>query len=135
MIPCWSCVQNRRSVLSLDWYKWFSRKRKRMKDLVQRACVVKRTSGMKISRRHLADYVKKLHQRACRTCSTILFPHSTNQIIYLLCHRRCCHRRFVNSQITRFHASRIHEFKAKNLAVYTGIRSLFHTKFCAHTAN
>ena len=101
-----------------------------MKDLVQRACVVKRTSGMKISRRHLADYVKKLHQRACCTCNTILFPHSTNQIIYLLCHRR-----FVNSLITRFHASRIHELKAKNLAVYTGIRSLFHTKFCAHTAN
>ena len=36
-----------------------------------------------ISRRHLADYVKKLHHSACRTCSTIIFSHSTNQIIDL----------------------------------------------------
>ena len=27
------------------------------------------------SRNHLADYVKRLYQRACRTCSTILFSH------------------------------------------------------------
>ena len=31
--------------------------------------------------RRLADYVNKLHQGASRTCSTIIFPHSTNQII------------------------------------------------------
>ena len=30
-------------------------------------------SNMKISRRCLADYVKHLHQKACRTCSTIFF--------------------------------------------------------------
>ena len=36
---------------------------------------------MKIPRRHLADYVNKLCQKACRTCSTITFPHSTNQVI------------------------------------------------------
>ena len=35
----------------------------------------------KIARRRLADYVKNLHQEACRTCSTIIFLHSTNQII------------------------------------------------------
>ena len=29
--------------------------------------------NMKIQHRRLADYVKKLHQRACRTCSTIIF--------------------------------------------------------------
>ena len=34
-----------------------------------------------MSRCHLADYVKQLCQSACRTCSTIIFPHSTNQII------------------------------------------------------
>ena len=37
---------------------------------------------MKISRL-LADY-KTLHQKACRTCSTIIFLYSTNQIIDLL---------------------------------------------------
>ena len=31
---------------------------------------------------HLADKVKELYSRACRTCSTIIFPHSTNQIIF-----------------------------------------------------
>ena len=40
-------------------------------------------SNKKISRRHLADYVKKVHQKACRTCSTIIFPYWTNQIIDL----------------------------------------------------
>ena len=38
-------------------------------------------ADMKISCRRLADYVNKLHQGASRTCSTIIFPHSTNQII------------------------------------------------------
>ena len=37
--------------------------------------------NMKISRRHLVDYDKKLHQTACRKCITITF--STNQIIDL----------------------------------------------------
>ena len=36
----------------------------RMKDLLLRACVVVRISNMKISRRHLADYVNKLNQKA-----------------------------------------------------------------------
>ena len=31
------------------------------------------TSNLTISRRRLADLVKKLHQRACCTCSTIIF--------------------------------------------------------------
>ena len=54
------------------------------------------SSKMKISRRRLANSVKKLHQNPCRTCSTI-FPHSTNQIIDS-CGRRChCRRHFVNS--------------------------------------
>ena len=70
MILCWSCVQNRRSVLSLDWYEWFSCKR------------------------------QKLHQRACRTCSTILIPHSTNQIIHLWRCRRFCRCRFVQNSLT-----------------------------------
>ena len=57
--------------------------RQRVKDLLLGARVVARTSNMKISRRRLADYVKILHQKACGTCSTIIFLHSTNQIIDL----------------------------------------------------
>ena len=57
---------------------------------------------MKISHRHLADCVKTLHQKACRTCSTIIFLHSTNQIIDLWrCRWRCCHQ-ILNSLITDF---------------------------------
>ena len=40
---------------------------------------------------------QNLHQKACCTCSTIIFPHSTNQIIHLWrCRSRCC-RHFLNS--------------------------------------
>ena len=63
-----------------------------------RARVFVRTSYTKISRRRLADYVKKLHQKACRTCSTIIFARSTNQIIDL---GRCrCRGHFLNSLVT-----------------------------------
>ena len=41
----------------------------------------KANERLKMSRCHLADYVKQLYLSACRTCSTIVFPHSTNQII------------------------------------------------------
>ena len=71
----------------------------RMKDLLLRAPVVVRTSNMKISRRRLADYVKTLHQKACRTCSTIIFLHSTNEIIDLWRCRWRCRRQILNSLI------------------------------------
>ena len=51
----------------------------------------------------MADYVTNLHQRACRTCSTILFPHPTDQIIDLWCWR-CrwrCRRRFLGDLTQR----------------------------------
>ena len=54
-------------------FRWRSRLRQR------RLCL---SSLMKISRGRLTGLGKKLHQKACRTCSTIIFPHSTNQIIY-----------------------------------------------------
>ena len=38
-----------------------------MNDLLLRAQVVVRTSSMKSSRRHLADYIKKLYQRTYPT--------------------------------------------------------------------
>ena len=72
---------------------------------------------MKISRRRLADYVKTMHQKACRTCSTIIFLHSTNQIIDL---RRCrwrCRRQILNSlliaprlPIPRYNANNMKRF-------------------------
>ena len=51
-----------------------------MKDSLLRARFLVRTSNMKISHRHLADYSKNLPQKACRTCSTIISHHFTNQI-------------------------------------------------------
>ena len=67
-------VQNRRTALSLAWYEWFSCKGKESKIYsCELNSVAVRTSNMKISRRRLADYVKTLHQKACRTCSTIIF--------------------------------------------------------------
>ena len=44
-----------------------------------------KTSNKKNSRRRhgLADYVSEMYLSACRTCSTIIFPHSTNHIIDL----------------------------------------------------
>ena len=56
----------------------------------------------KMSRRRLPDYVKKLHQQACRTCSTIIFLHSTNQIIDLW---RCpwhCRLQIWNTLLTKW---------------------------------
>ena len=84
-------VQNTRTALSLPWYEWFSCKGKEWKIYCcELALSTMRTSNMKISHRLLADYVKSLHQKACRTCSTIIFLHSTNQIIDLWrCRWRC----------------------------------------------
>ena len=49
--------------------------------LLLRARILIRTSNMKYSRRYLAAYVRKLHRKACCTCNTIIFPHSTDQVI------------------------------------------------------
>ena len=54
----------------------------------------RQTSQYEFSRRHLVDYVKKLHQKACRT---IIFPYSTNKIIDLWRCRGRCRRHFLNS--------------------------------------
>ena len=74
-------------------------RKQRIKDLQLRARVVVKTSNMKISRRRLADCVKKLQQKACRTCRTIIFPHSTNQCKLLVCSVdvAVCRRHFLNS--------------------------------------
>ena len=57
---------------------------------------------MKLSRRRLADYVETLHQKACRTCSTIIFLHSTNQINDLWRCRWRCRRQLLNSLLFNF---------------------------------
>ena len=46
-----------------------------MKDLLLCVHVVVKTLNLEISRCHLAD------QSVCRTCSTIILPHLTNQVI------------------------------------------------------
>ena len=56
-----------------------------------------------VSRRHLADYVQTLHQKAYRTCSAIILPHSTNHIIDLW-RCRCRH-----------HLSNFAEYRKKNV--------------------
>jgi len=46
-----------------------------------------------ISRGRLVEYSKILHQKACHTCCTTVFPHSTNHIIDLwrcFCHLKHC---------------------------------------------
>ena len=73
-----------------------------MKDFLLRARVVVRTSNVKISPRRLADYDKASLQKACRTCSTIVFLHSTNQIIDLWRCRWRCRRQILNFLITSY---------------------------------
>ena len=51
--------------------------------------------------RRLTEYVQNFQQKACRTCSTIIFLRSTNQTLNLW---RCCcrcRRHFLNSLIAR----------------------------------
>ena len=69
-----------------------------MKDLLLYVHVVFKTLNLEISRCHLADYVKEFYYSACRTCSTIIFPHSANQII-VFWRRRCRCRRPCSSSL------------------------------------
>ena len=87
-------VQNSRSTLSLAWDECFSWIDKEWELALFRA--LSSVSNMKISSCRLADYVKTLHQKTCRTRSTIIFPHSTNQIIDLWCCRCLCLRQILN---------------------------------------
>ena len=58
--------------------------RQKVRYLLLLASVDVRTSNMKIPCGHMADYVKEMYFNACRTSSTIILPHSTNQIMPLL---------------------------------------------------
>ena len=48
---------------------------------------------------------QKLHQKACRTCSTIICPHSTNHITDSWCCHFRCRRYFLNFLITYLNGS------------------------------
>ena len=87
-------VQNRRRTLSLAWHEWFSCKGK---DWKVYCCGLALSSEPQKWKFHVVIWhtTSKLHQKACRTCSTIIFPHSTNQIIHLCrCHCRSCRHFF-----------------------------------------
>ena len=93
IIPSWPrCTKQVNSTFACSLARLIFKQRQRTKHLLLRIHVVFRISNMKISRRPLAACVKKMHRKAC---STIIFPHSTNQIIDLW---RCrCRRHFLNS--------------------------------------
>ena len=56
-------------------------------------------AGLCCRKFRLADYVKTLHENARHTCSTIIFPRSTNRIIDLRC-------LFLKSLIARYETTR-----------------------------
>ena len=81
--------------------------RPRIKDLLLQARVRHQNLKTKISYRHLADFIEKLHQKACQACSIIIFPHSAIQIIDLLrCRCHCCGH-FLNSLFFAVQAAQI----------------------------
>ena len=76
--------------------------------------------------RRLTDYVRKLYQKACRTCSSIIFPHSTNQIIDWW---RCCcscSRRFLGYVHTK---PDIRATKTPQICIFDNEKQYFCT-FC-----
>ena len=76
---------------------------------------------------------QKLHQKSCRTCSTIVFPHSTNQIIHLWrCRGRCC-RHFLNSLSYRVIAVKSHRFTRAKLKKYKCYWSLVFELFISYS--
>ena len=92
-------VQNTRIALSLAWYERFSCKGKERKIY---CCELALSSEPQIWKFHVVVWQttsKHLHQKACPTCSTIVFLHSTNQIIYEWRCRWRCRRQNLNSLI------------------------------------
>ena len=59
-------------------------------------------------------YVKTLHQKSCRTCSTIIFLHSTNEIIDLWRCRWRSRRQILNS-LTSKHCTKNRAARAARL--------------------
>ena len=85
----------------------------RIKELLFYAYVVVKTAIVVISRCCFAEDGTKLCSSACRTCSTLIFYHSTNQILnlwrrYSLCCRGCYSFLITTSMVTK--TSRIYTF-------------------------
>ena len=72
----------------------------RLKDLLLCVHVVVKTLNLEIPRWHLTDYVKELFYSMCRTCSTIIFPHLTNEIIVFWRRHCCCRHPRLSSQMS-----------------------------------
>ena len=95
-------VQNRQSVHSHVWHEslWFSCKGKEWKIYCSGLAL---SSESQMWNFHVVVWQsasKMLHQEACRTCSKIVYRHSTNQIIdWWRWHCRCL-RPYLNSQIS-----------------------------------
>ena len=86
-------VQNRRSAFRLAWRKWFSRKGKNESFTVAGSRCRQNLKNENFTS-SFGRPRQNLHQKAC---CTIIFPHSTNQIIHLWrCRCRCC-LHFLNS--------------------------------------
>ena len=87
-----SALQNKRvGVLRMAFWA------RKVPGLSRNGLLRSRASKMKISRLTIRAYVKKPHQKACRTCSTIISLHSTCQINDLWRCRGRCHRHFFNN--------------------------------------
>ena len=84
-------VQNRQTALSPAWYEWFSCKGKEWKIY---CCELVLSSEPQIWKFQVVVWqTTSKYKKACRTCSTIIFLHSTNQIIDLWrCRWRCRHQ-------------------------------------------
>ena len=73
-----------------------------MKDLLFCVHVAVKTLNLENSRRHYFGRLRQIILLKCvRTCSTIIFPHSSNQIIVFWRRRCCCRRPCLRSLITQ----------------------------------
>ena len=88
----------RRSVLLFVWYELFSLRGREWK-IIAAGLRCRQNLGYENFTSSFGRLRQKLHQKACRTCSTI-FPHSTNQIIDLWRRRGRFRRHFANSLVT-----------------------------------
>ena len=86
---------------------------------------------MKTLRRRLVDYVKTLCQKTCRTCSTIIFFRSANQIFDLLRCRWRCRRQILNNLILTLEKQRTIFDKGKgdfHISLYKVLHSVSKSK-------
>ena len=89
-------VQNRRGALSLAWHQCRFHAKTKNEGFTAAGSRFRQNFKYEDFTSSFGRLRRKLLQKACRTCSTIIFPHSTNKIIYLW--RCCCRcRHFLNS--------------------------------------